>query len=227
MTKMIAKADGRGSLSRPNFASGQLLEDDDLNAGVAYTRNVVRLLLRSVFGAGIVCGLKVEANRLEGTSINVIVSPGVAFDCAGHVIEVEAPKTLALGGCDTTFTHPLWVTLYYDECPSRPREVSCDSGCDKSAQTVSTRLHEGFRIEIVEAEKSPEGACRSAEVPAAGAAGGAVVPPGDPFSCGCETHDCGVVLAHIEVPASTDQPLKVNDKVKPRRLVRPKPYGAA
>ena len=56
---------------------------------------------------------------------------------------------------------------------------------------------------------------------------GLVVPPGDPFSCGCETHDCGVVLAHIEVPASTDQPLKVNDKVKPRRLVRPKPYGAA
>ncbi|MDM0076904.1 hypothetical protein QTH90_21020 [Variovorax sp. J2P1-59] len=216
---------GRGSLSRPNFASGQLLEDDDLNASVAYTRNVVRLLLRSVFGAGIVCGLKVEAKRVnDDKGVGLIVSPGVAFDCAGNVIEVEGQQTLTLERCDMSM-HPLWVTLYYDECRSRPREVACDSACGKDAQTVSTRLHEGFRIEVIQAEKSPEGACRCGEVDDEGND----VPcfSSEPFSCGCKTDAAsGVVLAHIEVPANAE-PLKVNDKVKPRRLIRPTPYGAA
>lgn len=219
---------GQGSLSRPHFASGQLLEDDDLNAGVAYTRNVVRLLLRSLFGAGIVCGLKVDAKRVsDNKGIEVTVDRGVAFDCAGNAIEVQGQQTLTLEGCDSPYKGIVWVTLYYGECRIRPREVACESGCGKDTQTVPTRLNEGFRIEVLKADKSPAGACRCGEVNGNGDA----VPcfqAGEPFNCGCGTgSDCGVVLAHIEVTNDIEQQPKVNDTVNPRRVIRPKPYGAS
>jgi hypothetical protein len=45
---------------RPNFFAGQLLTEDDLSALTAYTIAKDRLHNRHLFGAGVVCGLRVS-----------------------------------------------------------------------------------------------------------------------------------------------------------------------
>ena len=52
---------GTSILMSPRFSPGLLLRDDDLNQGVDYTRDLSRLLFRTLLGCGVVCGLKVTS----------------------------------------------------------------------------------------------------------------------------------------------------------------------
>jgi hypothetical protein len=58
MTKPLTHPENsmKGSLIRPTYSPGLLLEDDDLTAGVSYTRGLTQLLFRSLFGCGVICG---------------------------------------------------------------------------------------------------------------------------------------------------------------------------
>lgn len=221
---------GTGSLSRPRFTPGQLLEDDDLNAGVDYTRNVVRLLMRSLFGCGIVCGLGVKAElRDGGRKLCVTVEPGVAFDAAGNVIEVSKKQLVVLEDRCDPIRSPVWVTLQHEEKPCRMRDASFQD--EAADERVSTRWAEGFRIELVAAKEYPEGAC------GCGRTDSQKKPIDcfdrtDPFdcgSCGCGSADGArsVVLAHIALTSDTHPQAQVNATINPRRLVRPVPAGAA
>ncbi len=67
-----------------------LLTEDDLQSITDYVVGKRKLTNRSVFGAGVVCGLGVTRDPCEpGT---VVVDPGYAIDCCGNDIVVECAE---------------------------------------------------------------------------------------------------------------------------------------
>jgi hypothetical protein len=149
---------GLSSLVRPQFSPGLLLEDDDLNAAVKYTRDLMRLMLRSMFGCGVVCGLDVTTKlTCGGSKLEVSVAPGVAVDCAGNMIEVESTWTQEFDSDCRDFPAAMWVVICYDEKCCRPKDVTCS---DDDSQTQHTRVRAGFNIYLYGA--IPDCACRCA-----------------------------------------------------------------
>ena len=84
-----------GVLERPRYSPGLILEDSDLTAAVDYTRALNRLLFRSLFGCGVVCGLTVSIGTDCG--LQVTVAPGLALDGCGDPLHLAGPVTLELG----------------------------------------------------------------------------------------------------------------------------------
>src|SRR5262245_15337200 len=142
-TDVVASAEGMSSLVRPFFSPGLLLEDDDLNASVAYTRNMVRLLFRTLFGCGVICGLKVTAQpECENRKIGIKVEKGVALDCIGNPIEIPSAQTILYDPeCDRFPSH-LWVAVCYTEKPCRPKDVSCS--VEGTGGVAHTRSRDAF-----------------------------------------------------------------------------------
>ena len=84
-----------GVLEWPRYSPGLILEDSDLTAAVDYTRALNRLLFRSLFGCGVVCGLTVSVGTDCG--LQVTVAPGLALDGCGDPLHLAGPVTLELG----------------------------------------------------------------------------------------------------------------------------------
>jgi hypothetical protein len=138
---------GKSSLQRPRFASGLLLEDEDLTAAVTYTREVMRLMLRSLFGCGVVCGLKVKAELIcRGSVLKFTVTEGVALDCAGDLIHVPKESSWEFDPDCEPFDKQIYVTLCYVESSCRPRDISCSP--DDDGQVVPTRIQEGWEVKL-------------------------------------------------------------------------------
>ncbi|HRI13140.1 MAG TPA: hypothetical protein PLX89_09045 [Verrucomicrobiota bacterium] len=87
---------------RLHFATGELLGADDLSAEQTYHRRQLARALLLLHGSGTIAGLRVEVKpelNSAGTSlgeIELIVSPGLAIDRAGRLIEVVRPHCLRL-----------------------------------------------------------------------------------------------------------------------------------
>ncbi len=79
--------------SRPQFFSGQLLTEDDLQSMVEYTVAKNRLHNRMLFGEGVACGLGVNVDPCEPKH-HLVVRPGYAIDCCGNDIVVQCETTL-------------------------------------------------------------------------------------------------------------------------------------
>jgi hypothetical protein len=92
----LITAEGRGSLVRPRFTPGLLLLDEDLTAGVDYTRELSRLLFRNLFGCGVICGLTVTGKEATGRCLTVDVNCGLALDCVGDPVQVRQPQSLTI-----------------------------------------------------------------------------------------------------------------------------------
>lgn len=94
---------------RPNYFLGKLLSVEDLQREQAYHRDKGRLRNRVMFGPGVITGLRVSVEREE-----VVVSPGLAYDCQGNelvvAVECRLPVPAAAG------RH--FVALRYAEVPS-------------------------------------------------------------------------------------------------------------
>lgn len=81
-------------MERPQFFYGQVLNDQDLNAVVDYTRQ--RLALRRFYeGWGVVSGLQAY---LTAQPMTVVVRPGSALDCCGNDIVLCEPLYVDLSG---------------------------------------------------------------------------------------------------------------------------------
>ncbi len=78
-------------LERTRFHAGQLLTADDFTREQEYFRDKQKLHNRSLHGFGVVSGLAVT---ISGGQVNV--EPGLALDCAGNEIVVDARHTLPL-----------------------------------------------------------------------------------------------------------------------------------
>jgi hypothetical protein len=149
-------------LKRPLYKAGLLLEADDLTAAVEYTRNMSRLLFRSLFGCGVICGLEVTAQlTCNRTRVEVMVSPGVGLDCEGNPIHVpKAFKIVFDAKCDP-LPEKLWVTLCYIQQCCAPRDISCS--VDEDGHPVQTRVIDGFEVRLY--ARQPSCACSCLEPP--------------------------------------------------------------
>jgi hypothetical protein len=144
-----------GSLMWPRFAPGIVLLDEDLTETIKYTRNLSRLLFRSLFGCGVICGFKVTA-QVECGNLNVTVEPGVALDCHGDPIEMCKPQTLG-SECAEKLPDELWVAIRRSgEHTCAPRDVVCAPE-EGSHAHEPTRSKDCFEIKLF--EDPPEGAC--------------------------------------------------------------------
>lgn len=136
----------QGSIVRPRFAPGILLLDEDLTAAVEYPRTLIRLLFRSLFGCGVVCGFEV-AGAAECGELKVAVKPGVALDCQGDPIELCSAQTVGLP-CEEKLDN-IWVVVCRSgERSCVPRDVACP-GDDDGKSAVPTRTRDCFEIKLL------------------------------------------------------------------------------
>jgi hypothetical protein len=169
-TEPLKTIEGRGSLVRPRFTPGLLLLDEDLTAGVDYTRELSRLLFRNLFGCGVICGLKVTGQEATGRCLTVAIDCGVALDCTGDPVQVRQPQSLTIKAtCDKTLPSVVWVALRRREHDCMPRELACppEAGGQSSAKTRTIDCYE-----IVVLDHRPADACGCPEaVPTTGSGG--------------------------------------------------------
>lgn len=242
---IVNLAKGPSNLVRPRFSPGLLLRDDDLRTGVDYTRELSRLLFRSLFGCGVVCGLEVSA-VMDCGKLVVTVKQGVALNGTGDPIHVPKDTKLVIDPtCGEKVPPDLWVILCRMEKCCAPRSTVC--GCEEEDDTsVCTREQEMFEIRVIGAEpdkcscicsitelpnaETLKARKESADAMAAKSAkenswGCACVNPCAPCyrdhyagtcDCDCCKSEC-VVLAYVNAPS--DAAPSVNHSV--RRLVRP------
>jgi hypothetical protein len=156
-TDALATAEGRGSLVWPRFTPGLLLLDEDLTAGVDYTRELSRLLFRNLFGCGVICGLTVTGQEATGHCLTVAVSCGLALDCIGDPVQVRQPQSVTImATCDKTLPSAVWVALRRRAHDCMPRELACppEAGGQSS---VRTRTIDCYEIAVL--DHRPTGAC--------------------------------------------------------------------
>jgi hypothetical protein len=237
---------GDSTLVRARFGPGMLLQHEDLEYLGSYPRELSRLLFRSFFGCGVVCGLVVEEPVEKCGKVWLTVGPGLALGCSGDPIYVPKAQTFGFDeGCDLEVTTPLYVVL----CPASkccaPRAASCGDD-DEEAPSVCTRERDGFEIRVV--RERPPCACGCDIInsdtaqphvgpvtgePAAPRGDCRCVVPTDPCyvdhyegKCGCHCGDCPdcececVLLARLDkYENDLEHPWHADHRV--RRFIRP------
>src|SRR5262245_20000873 len=144
----VATAKGTSTLVRAKFGPGMLLQHEDLEQLNIYTRELNRLMFRSLFGCGVVCGLVVSTETKCG-KVTVTVGSGLALDCQGDPIYLPKSQSLVLDEeCDPNLDGPLWVVLCGTEKCCAPRTPMCSSDEDESP-SACTRERDGYEIRIV------------------------------------------------------------------------------
>lgn len=164
---------GNSGLVRPRYAPGQMLQDDDLTQAVTYTRELDRLLFRSLLGCGVICGLVVSVEEKCGKVV-ITVAPGVALDCAGDALQLPAAQSFVLDpGCKPLPEPPdsICVVLRGHDRSCMPRSGSC--GCDDDAGM--TRINEGYELRLV--TNCPDCGCGCASKVTPVAAAAPTLPP--------------------------------------------------
>ena len=199
MTDIVVDKVERGDsyLVKARFGPGMLLEHEDLESLTTYTRELSRLLFRSLFGCGVVCGLVVRPGDKCG-QLTVTIEPGVALDCAGDPIHVPKPVTIPIGDdCTAPLPDHLWVWLCGKSKSCAPRTSSC--GCDdEDSHPILSRERFGYEIHVASGD-FPDCVCgcREDPVPFESEEGCQCANPMDPCysahyggECGCECGDC-------------------------------------
>jgi len=141
--EVVAAIKAEPALQRPNYFDGELLSAADLRAEQEYFLAQARRHNRYLVGWGVVHGLDVNAASTQ----QLIVAPGLAIDCAGNEIYVPTPITLT----PKTTSGAQFVVLRYAESLTTPVPMPLSDSLEGDAKTHS-RVREGFRLEIVEAD---------------------------------------------------------------------------
>lgn len=227
-----AKIPSKGGLStlvRPRFGPGMLLQHEDLDQLSSYTRELNRLMFRSLFGCGVVCGLKVEIIEDCGQA-SIIVYAGLALNCSGDPIYVPKDVTVVIDeNCDKEFEGKRWVLLCPLVKPCAPRTSMC--ACDEDeVSSTCTRDRDGYEIRVVTDE--PKCSCRcEPEDSEHDSDCWCVDPELECYAkhyageCDCECGDCSgggcdcVLLAVLDGPKGQLRDWTVDHRV--RRFVRP------
>jgi hypothetical protein len=107
---------GSQSLKRPNFLSGKLITPEDFELEQRYFREKLKLHNRSLHGFGIVCGLNVTFD-----SGHIVVEPGLALDCEGNELVVDAVQSVVsppISDVRTTYLNIRFAEVGADRTPS-------------------------------------------------------------------------------------------------------------
>jgi hypothetical protein len=146
----INSTKGTSTLVRARFGPGMLLQHEDLEQLNLYTQELSRLLFRSFFGCGVVCGLVVTRPVPDPCGkLMITVGKGLALDCSGDPVYVPKDQSLALDEkCEGELPTRLWVILCRDSKCCAPRNSVCASDEEESS-CECTRLRDLFEIRIV------------------------------------------------------------------------------
>jgi hypothetical protein len=134
-----------------------LLQHEDLDQLNVYTREINRLMFRSLFGCGVICGLVVEPTENCG-KVCVTVGAGLAIDCCGNPVYVPKKISVAVDeNCDPNLKPLLYVLLCGTTKCCAPRTSMCATDDDEMSSQC-TRERDAFEIRIV--RERPKCACR-------------------------------------------------------------------
>src|ERR1043165_4579146 len=143
----LAWTKGTSTLARAKFGPGLVPQHEYQDQLNVCTRELNRLMFRSLFGCGVVCGLVVSTETKCGKVI-VTVGSGLALDCKGDPIYVPKLQSIVLDEeCKPDIPTPLWVVLCRTEKCCAPRTSMCASDEDETT-SVCTRERDGFEIRI-------------------------------------------------------------------------------
>ena len=145
--KIAEPRTGTSGLVRPRYAPGQMLQDDDLTQAVTYTRELNRLLFRSLLGCGVICGLVVSAEEKCGKVV-ISIAPGVALDCAGAALALTAAQSFVLDPSCKPLPEPpdsICIVIRASDRSCMPRVAGCS--CDDD--TGTTRINEGYELRLI------------------------------------------------------------------------------
>lgn len=221
------KNSGTSKLIMPTFGPGMLLQHDDLELLGNYPRELSRLLFRSFFGCGVVCGLTVKAEP-ACEKLKVTVECGVALTCSGDPIPVSG--SLELWADIPDDKSPFWVVLCRDTKHVGARTPMCDTDGESSA-TMCTREVDTYEVKIT---KKLDGECGCPEPPPTAQMQGATRGEGvtaeldchkhhKEGKCGCDCSDCAacVVLTKVVYRDSPQGLGKWMVDHSARRFIRP------
>ena len=145
----VNRKKGTSALVRPRFEPGMLLQHDDLEQMSSYTRELNRLMFRSLFGCGVVCGLVVRPRQDACGRASVVIGAGLALDGCGDPIHVPTNEQLLIDDeCDPRLPGRLWVLLCKYSKSCSPRTAMCASD-EEETSSVCTRERAGYEIRIV------------------------------------------------------------------------------
>src|SRR5687767_11486865 len=82
---------------RLHYATGAMLDREDFQSEQLYHRGRLARALASLHGSGTVAGLRAEVRSLGETEELLNVTPGLAVDRLGRLVEVPRPACLRLG----------------------------------------------------------------------------------------------------------------------------------
>jgi hypothetical protein len=156
----LARERGDSTLVWPKFGAGMLLQHEDLEQANTYTRELNRLLFRSLFGCGVVCGLVVSVREHCG-QLMITVGAGVALDCKGDAIHVPTPVDFPLDdacGEKISGVEHMWVLLCGVTKTCAPRSAMCADDDSDDAPPLYTRVRAGYEIRVV--TSPPSCVCR-------------------------------------------------------------------
>ena len=233
---IVIRVKGTSTLARAKFGPGMLLQHDDLEQLNVYPRELSRLMFRSLFGCGVVCGLVVEASDDCGV-ITVKVRSGLALDCQGDPIYVPKDAEVKFETrCYPQVKDQLWIALCGTTKCCSPRTAVCGSD-DDDAPSACTRERDGYEIRVLLGK--PECMCACFEDRKEGQPDACLcVDPTDPCYadhyagvCGCNCEDCGrcdcdcILLARLDRKKDDKDKDKNHSEWKAdhrvRRFVRP------
>lgn len=161
----LASKKGMSTLARPKFAPGMLLQHEDLEQLTYYTRDLSRLMFRSLFGCGVMCGLVVTTDRDCGKA-RITIGAGVALSCSGDPIEVPSDVSVLIDReCHPDFGETLWVTLCGTTKCCAPRTSMCE-GDDDETQSECTRERDGYEVRVETARPACVCGCPEPDVDA-------------------------------------------------------------
>jgi len=120
-------------LERPHYFYGKLLTAADFQQEQDYHLDRSRRNNRFLHGWGIVSGLGVCIED----AYTVVVSPGLALDCAGNELVLAAPEEISL----LCLTGKQYLTIRYTETPVAEQPAL-------QAGTEFSRIREGVCIEL-------------------------------------------------------------------------------
>ncbi len=141
--------------TRPTYYDGQYLGADDLDALVRYARTAQAQHALGGHLWGIAIGLELAERSLGGDDVEMVLTPGVAWDGYGRGLIAPAPQRVGLDQFanfpDTDAEGiPVFVWLTYRELPSNPPGPGFSCPDDNLYGAVV----ESFRIELRLAEST-------------------------------------------------------------------------
>ncbi len=233
---VTSSKNGTSTLVRARFGPGMLLEHEDLEQLNTYTRDLSRLLFRSFFGCGVVCGLVVSFNEKDNCGKpGITVSAGLALDGSGDPLHV--PKAVSLpieDDCNPIPPTELWVILCGTTKHCAPRTSMCASD-EENAPAVCTREQEMFEIRVVSVPPDCACDCDPSHYPVPTGENAGYCWCAEPIpdcyrdhydgNCGCNSgsSDCGcdcVLLAYLkQEETESGTTWKIDHRV--RRFIRP------